>query len=60
MAIWLVRAIIVENVMVRREEDVLYLPAGPHFTLKNEIKSIVTVVAKTCHYWTEHIGSKKI
>ena len=54
MAIWLVRAIIVENVMVRREGDVLYLPAGAEFTLKNEIKSIVTVVAKTCHYWQEH------
>ncbi len=54
MAIWLVRAIIVENVMIRREGDVLYLPAGPHFTLKNEIKSIATVVAKTCHYWVEH------
>ena len=54
MAIWLVRAIIVENVMVRREGDVLYLPAGAEFTLKNEIKSIVTVVTKTCHYWQEH------
>ena len=29
MAIWLMRAIIVENVMVRRESDVLHLPAGP-------------------------------
>ena len=27
MAIWLMRAIIVENVMVRREDDVIYLPA---------------------------------
>ncbi|MCB0190349.1 MAG: hypothetical protein KDJ65_00245 [Anaerolineae bacterium] len=56
MAIWLMRAIIVENVMVRRERDVIYLPAGPDFTLKNEIKSIVTVTAKTWHYWIEHIS----
>ena len=54
MAIWLLRAIIVENVMVRREGTVLYLPASPHFTLAGEIKNVVTVVAKTVHYWTEH------
>ncbi|MEM7537150.1 MAG: CbiX/SirB N-terminal domain-containing protein [Chloroflexota bacterium] len=54
MAIWLLRAIIVENVMVRREDAVLYLPAAPHFTLAGEIKNVVTVVAKTVHYWTEH------
>jgi sirohydrochlorin cobaltochelatase len=55
MAIWLMRAIIVENVMVRREGDVLYLPAGPGFTLKREIKNVVTVLAKTAHYWTAHL-----
>jgi sirohydrochlorin cobaltochelatase len=60
MAIWLVRAIIVENVMVRREKDVIYLPAGPHFTLKSEIKSIVTVTAKTWHYWIEHIAQRDL
>lgn len=54
MAIWLLRAIIVENVMVRREGTVLYLPAAPHFTLAGEIKNVVTVVAKTVHYWAEH------
>jgi sirohydrochlorin cobaltochelatase len=54
MALWLLRAIIVENVMVRREGDVLYLPAGPEFTLQRAIKNVVTVVAKTCHYWTAH------
>jgi sirohydrochlorin cobaltochelatase len=54
MAIWLMRAIVVENVMVRREREVLYLPAGPRFTLEGEIKNVVTVVAKTYHYWTQH------
>ena len=54
MAIWLMRAIVVENVMVRRERAVLYLPAGPRFTLEGEIKNVVTVVAKTYHYWTQH------
>jgi len=58
MAIWLVRAIIVENVMARREGRVLYLPAGPRFTLDGEIKSIVTAVAKTHHYWIEHAATR--
>ena len=54
MAIWLMRAIVVENVMVRRERAVLYLPAGPRFTLEGEIKNVVTAVAKTHHYWIQH------
>jgi sirohydrochlorin cobaltochelatase len=55
MALWLLRAIVVENVSVRREGDVLYLPAGPGFRLEYEIKNVITVVAKTHHYWTEHL-----
>jgi sirohydrochlorin cobaltochelatase len=57
MALWLLRAIVVENVTVRREGAVLYLPAGPDFRLKYEIKNVVTVIAKTSHYWTEHIAA---
>lgn len=53
-ALWLLRAIVVENICVRREGAVLYLPAGPAFCLEKEIKNVVTVVAKTYHYWTEH------
>jgi sirohydrochlorin cobaltochelatase len=54
MAIWLMRAIVVENVLARREGAVLYLPAGPGFTLSGEIKNVVTAVAKAYHYWLEH------
>jgi sirohydrochlorin cobaltochelatase len=54
MAIWLMRAIVVENVLARREGAVLYLPAGPDFTLGGEIRNVVTAVAKTYHYWLEH------
>jgi cation diffusion facilitator family transporter len=56
MALWLLRAIVVENVTVRREETVLWFPAGPDFRLEREIKNVVTVVAKTTHYWQEHIA----
>jgi cation diffusion facilitator family transporter len=54
MALWLLRAIIVENVTVRREDTVLYFPAGPDFQLEKEIKNVITVLAKTNHYWQEH------
>lgn len=57
MALWLLRAIVVENVCVRREGTVLFLPAGPGFRLDKEIKNVITVVAKTHHYWTEHLRS---
>ena len=57
MALWLLRAIVVENVSVRRERSVLFLPAGPAFRLEKEIKNVITVVAKTYHYWTEHLYS---
>lgn len=54
MALWLLRAIVVENVSVRREGAVLYLPAGPAFRLEHEIKNVITALAKTHHYWQEH------
>lgn len=57
MALWLLRAIIVENIMVRREGVTLYFPIGPDFRLEKEIKNIITVVAKTTHYWQEHIAA---
>ena len=56
MALWLLRAIIVENVCVRREGATLFLPAGPNFETEKEIKNVITVVAKTHHYWMEHMG----
>ena len=55
MAIWLMRAIIVENVMVRREGSVVFLPAGPDFRVKKEIMNFITSVAKTVHYWRAHL-----
>jgi len=55
MAAWLCAAIILENVDARVDDDRLLLPAGPGYTLKDEVKSIVTVVAKTHHYWQAHV-----
>ena len=58
MALWMLRAIIVENVSVRRSGAVLYLPAGPDFRLQVEVKNVITVVAKTHHYWSEHAAAR--
>lgn len=54
-ALWLQRAIVQENVEVLAAGDVLYVPVSQEYTLKGEIKNVITVVAKTTHYWTEHV-----
>lgn len=56
MAEWLVRAIAMENVSVRTcEGTTVDLPAGPGFRVEKEIKNVITAMAKTCHYWSEHM-----
>jgi sirohydrochlorin cobaltochelatase len=60
MAVWLLRAIVAENVCVRRNGSVLYLPAGPSFRLDYEIRNVITALAKTAHYWREHVGQNKL
>ena len=55
MAGWLLRAIVMENVAARSAGARLDVPAAPHFRLDKEIKNVVTVVAKTSHYWLGHM-----
>jgi hypothetical protein len=55
MAGWMLRAITMENVAVRAEGRALDLPASPGFRIDKEIKNVITVVAKTCHYWMGHM-----
>jgi hypothetical protein len=50
-----VRAIVMENVAARHAGAVLELPAAPHFRIDKEIKNVITVIAKTCHYWAGHM-----
>jgi sirohydrochlorin cobaltochelatase len=57
MAEWMAAAIVLENVAARVEEDRLLVPAGPDYRLKDEVKSVITVVAKTHHYWSAHVAS---
>lgn len=56
MASWLLRAIVMENVAARSAGRELWLPAAPEFRLDKEIKNVVTVIAKTTHYWMGHMA----
>jgi sirohydrochlorin cobaltochelatase len=59
MAAWMCAAIILENVDARCEDEILYVPASPDFDLKNQVKSVITVVAKVNHYWQAHIAEQE-
>jgi sirohydrochlorin cobaltochelatase len=50
MAVWLMRVMIVENILARREADVLYLPARPQFTAE-ECRRIVEALAGAWRLW---------
>ena len=58
MARWLADSIEAENVAARAWQMRLLLPVGDYFTLKGEIKNVVTAVAKTTHFWGEHVPSE--
>lgn len=55
MARWLSEAIRTENVAARQDGALLLVPAGANYGLKGEIKNVITAVAKTTHYWREHL-----
>src|SRR4029079_16642257 len=59
MAGWLLRAIVMENVAARADGRALELPASPLFRLHKEIKNVITVIAKTCHYYLGHMTREK-
>jgi sirohydrochlorin cobaltochelatase len=55
MAAWLCATIILENVDARMEDQYLFVPADTGFDLKDQVKSVITVVAKSHHYWRAHL-----
>ena len=58
MAAWLSAVIILENVDARSDDDMLFVPADQGFELKDQVKSVITVVAKANHYWQEHLANQ--
>jgi sirohydrochlorin cobaltochelatase len=57
MALWMLRALVAENICVRRSGLSLFLPAGPDFRMDFEIRNVITSVAKVNHYWQEHMDA---
>lgn len=55
MAGWLARAIVMENISARFEGAFLDLPVGPNYRVEKEIKNVITAIAKTSHYWVDHM-----
>lgn len=55
---WLSEQIVLENVESYYEGAQLYVPVSADFTLKGEIKNVITVVAKATHYWAEHLAAE--
>lgn len=58
MALWLAEAVEAEHVAARAEGSHLLVPVGAHFTLTGEIKNVITAVAKTTHYWADHVPAE--
>ena len=59
MAGWLMRAIVMENVSASAQGLVLSLPCASSFRVEKEVKNVITALAKTCHYWQDHMSLAK-
>lgn len=59
MSGWIARAIVMENVTAISQGLSVLLPTGPDFRVEKEIKNVITSVAKTCHYWQDHMPEKQ-
>lgn len=58
MAEWVAEQGVQENVQLHAEGNRFFVPCGERWTTKGEIKNVVTVVAKTTHYWADHIPNE--
>ena len=52
---WMSEQIAYEKVQCYAEGDFIFVPIASTFALSGEIKNIVTVIAKTSHYWEDHV-----
>ena len=59
MAAWMHRAVMAENVFVRRRGNAIEVPAAPTFRLAKEVKNVVVALAKTSHYWSYHLNAEE-
>jgi sirohydrochlorin cobaltochelatase len=55
---WLSEQIRQENVASLQRGSRFFVPVGEHFTVKGEVKNVITAVAKTTHYWQDHLAAE--
>ncbi len=55
MADWVAEQAVLENVRFRSEGNHFFVPCGENWGVKAEVKNVVTVVAKTTHYFADHV-----
>lgn len=58
MAEWIAKAAEAEHVLFRSEGARFFVPCGESYQTKVEVKSVITVVAKTTHYWQDHVANE--
>jgi hypothetical protein len=58
MAVWLLRAVNVENVLARREGSVLYLPAHPRFAGGEQTQKVLAAFAHAWRLWGVYVARK--
>ena len=56
MAVWLLRAVAVEDVLVRRKGDVLCLPVSVHRNRQYGTDRVVSIVAQSHELWRAHVA----
>jgi sirohydrochlorin cobaltochelatase len=57
MAAWVAEQGVLENVMIQQHDSAFWVPCGQNWTVKGEVKNVITVVAKVTHYFADHISS---
>ena len=54
-ALWMSEQITQENVESYAKGDFFFVPIAITYSVAGEVKNVVTVVAKSAHYWREHL-----
>ncbi len=57
MADWVAEQAIQENVRFRSAGNHFFVPCGENWGYKAEIKNVITVTAKTTHYFADHVSN---
>ena len=55
MAVWLMRAVIVENILARREGNVLYLPVSLASPRGDQTRKVVATLGQVWHLWQRYV-----